>query len=226
MPRDPQGSGRRQAMTYPATPTFWLEATDRCLFGLRRYSSPRESYTYTCEAGWHEAKVITSEGQAFWHLDGDSGYRSLAAAPETPHDAPGWPAFCESGCGYEFTEDDHWQDTQDQLYRRLDTGQEMTLRVADPGASWDAWWMPDNWRGPDGIALMVRCPNGSDWHVDGQASNCTRKGEPHACWVRHGDPRQANVTVDKNGDTCAAGAGSIVAGDYHGFLQAGILTAG
>jgi len=157
------------------------------MFGLRRYSSPRDKYVYTCEAGWHEAKIIVSEGQAFWHLDGDSGYRSLTAGPETPHDAPGWPAFCESGCGYEFTEDDHWQDTQDQLYRRLD-GQEVTLRAAAPGASWDAWWMPDNWRGPDGIALMVKCPNGSDWHVDGQASNCTRKGEKHECWVRHGAP--------------------------------------
>jgi hypothetical protein len=100
------------------------------------------------------------------------------------------------------------------------------LRDAPPGASWDAWWMPDYWRGPDGIALMVKCPNGHEWHVDSQASNCTRKGQPHECWVRHGDPRQANVTVDKHGDTCAAGAGSIVAGDYHGFLQAGILTAG
>jgi hypothetical protein len=215
-------------MSYPATPTFWLEATDRCRFGLRRYSSSsREAagWAWTCESGWHEAKVITSEGQAFWHLDGDSGYRSLTAGPETPHDAPGWPAFCDKGCGYEFTEDDHWQDIQDQLYR-TPSGQEMTLREAPPGASWDAWWMPDNWRGPDGIALMVKCPNGSDWHVDGQASNCTRKGEKHACWVRHGDPRQANVTVDKNGDTCAAGAGSILAGDYHGFLQGGILTAG
>jgi hypothetical protein len=210
---------------YPATPTFWLEATDRCRFGLRRYSATTHD-SWTCESGWHQAKVMTSEGQAFWHLDGDFGYRSLTAPPETPRDAPGWPAFCAAGCGYEFTEADHWQDVQDQLYRRGDTGQEMTLRDAAPGASWDAWWMPDNWRGPDGIALMVKCPNGSDWHVDGQASNCTRKGQKHECWVRHGDPRQANVTVDKNGDTCAAGAGSILAGDYHGFLQAGILTAG
>ena len=81
-------------------------------------------------------------------------------------------------------------------------------------------------RGPDGICLIVKCPNGRDWYVDSEASNCTRKGEPHQCWCRHGDPRECRVTVDKNGDTCAAGAGSIQAGDYHGFLQAGILTAG
>jgi hypothetical protein len=100
--------------------------------------------------------------------------------------------------------------------------------TAPPGASWDAWWYPHNdlWRGPDGIALMVRLPNGRDWSVDGAASNCTRKGEPHKCWIRHGDPRRADVTVDKQGDTCAAGAGSIQADDYHGFLRAGVLTAG
>jgi hypothetical protein len=74
---------------------------------------------------------------------------------------------------------------------------------------------------------MVRCPNGSDWHVDGRASNCTMPTDKvHKCWVRHGDPRASNLTVDKNGFTCAAGAGSIQAGDYHGFLQAGVLTAG
>jgi len=150
----------------------------------------------------------------------------LAALPDTSHDSPLWPRFCQAGCGYEFVESDNWQDTQDQLYQRTDTGQRFTLRDAPPGACWDAWWMPDNWRGADGIALMVRCPNGDDWHVDSEASNCTRKGETHQCWVRHGDPRQANVTVDKNGDTCAAGAGSILAGDYHGFLIGGLLTAG
>lgn len=77
--------------------------------------------------------------------------------------------------------------------------------------------------GPDGICLMVRLPNGHDWMVDSEASNCTRKGEPHQCWVRHGDPRECRVSVDKNGDTCAAGAGSIQGGDWHGFLRDGVL---
>lgn len=31
------------------------------------------------------------------------------------------------------------------------------------------------------------------------------------------------ITVDKNGTTCAAGAGSISAGPYHGFLRNGQL---
>ena len=217
---------------YPATPTFWLENTDRCRFGLRRYSSTAGN-TWTCQSGWHEATRVTAEGPAVYkpvaaaeHREHEVGRRTLVASLDTPHDDPRWPVTCDAGCGYRFAEDDHWQDTQHQLYQRTDTGALLTLRDAPPGASWDAWWMPDYWRGPDGIALMVKCPNGHEWHVDSEASNCTRKGEPHECWVRHGDPRQANLTVDKNGDTCAAGAGSILAGDYHGFLQAGVLTAG
>lgn len=44
----------------------------------------------------------------------------------------------------------------------------------------------------------------------------------HRCWVRHGtvgDPLQ----VDKNGNTCAAGAGSIQNAGWHGYLKNGIL---
>ena len=39
-------------------------------------------------------------------------------------------------------------------------------------------------------------------------------------------PRTGNVHVDKSGDTCAAGAGSILIGGYHGFLHNGYLTDG
>lgn len=108
---------------------------------------------------------------------------------------------------------------------------------------WDAEWMRGlDWAtGPDGIALMVRLPNRWEWHVDGPASNCTNpdwqpvdgqpnttrwRGRTHYCWVRHGDPRTGNVHVDKNGKTCSAGAGSIAAPGYHGFLNHGYLTDG
>ena len=216
---------------YPATQTYWLEPTDQIAVGLRRYV--RLSEGWDCAGGYHTALVFTGEDPARY-VDRD-GRRALDTLPATPHEDPRWPTNC--GCGYTFTSDDHWQDWQELIYRRTDTGERVTLRdrhasdvggppSAPPGASWDAWWMPESWRGPDGIALMVRCPNGRDWHVDGEASNCTRKREPHQCWVRHGDPRECRVTVDKSGDTCAAGAGSIQAGDYHGFLQAGVLTAG
>jgi len=71
--------------------------------------------------------------------------------------------------------------------------------------------------------LVVICPNGHWWNIDSRCSNCTLKDDKaHRCWVRHGEP--PNITVDKNGLTCSAGAGSIQAGDYHGFLQNGSLT--
>ncbi len=220
---------------YPATQTYWLEATDCVAVGLRRFRFSSGSGMMTCEGGYHSALVFIGGEPAEFRGHEDSERRTLAPRPAAPHDDPRWPRTCR--CGYEFDDDDTWQDWQELVYQRSDTGEPVTLRThqasdtggpdpAPPGACWDAWWMPSYGRGPDGIALMVRCPNGRDWHVDGEASNCTRPGEAHACWVRHGDPRECNLTVGKDGDTCAAGAGSIQAGDYHGFLQAGILTAG
>jgi hypothetical protein len=130
-----------------------------------------------------------------------------------------------------------------KLYRRSDTGELVTLGDAPVGAMWDAHWMAhgDVRTGPDGITLAIRTPGG-DWLVDSEASNCTRTqwgpkeidgkmydkvwlGRTHYCWVRHGDPRQPETLhVDKNGNTCSAGAGSIQCGKYHGFLHHGELT--
>lgn len=214
---------------YPATPTYWLEPTGQVARGLRRYVDSDRS---TCPVDrYHHALVYIDRVPATYEGRGDR--RVLSPVAEIERDDPRWPAAC--ACGYAFTDDDHWQMWQEEVYRRTDTGAEHVLHstagapdapTAPPGATWDADWMPARWRGADGIALMVRLPNGHDWHVDSQASNCTRPSEPHACWVRHGDPRDCHVTVDKNGDTCAAGAGSILANDYHGFLRDGVLTAG
>jgi hypothetical protein len=58
--------------------------------------------------------------------------------------------------------------------------------------------------------------------IDSRASNCTLPNDrEHKCWIRHGTP--PDLTVDKNGKTCAAGAGSIQLGNYHGFLRNGHL---
>lgn len=223
---------------YPETRTYWLEPTDQVAVGLRRYTT-RGTGGWACAEGWHEALTFTGTVAAEYR-ETDHG-RVLAARPDVPHDDPRWPAECARGCGYRFGPDDPWQVWQELLYRRADTGEVVTLRPrkdydppdapapAPPGAMWNAWWLPDTpaWRGPDGMALMVRLPDGHDWHVDGEASNCTRKGDAtHKCWVRRGDPRQANVTAGKDGETCAAGAGSIASAGYHGFLRDGVLTAG
>ena len=77
--------------------------------------------------------------------------------------------------------------------------------------------------------LYVILPNGAGWAIDSRSSNCTRPTDKiHRCWVRHGTP--PNITVDKNGDTCQAGGGSIMVSKvkdcgkgYHGFLRNGEL---
>lgn len=82
----------------------------------------------------------------------------------------------------------------------------------------------DNHQGPMLIAIL---PDGTQWNIDSRASNC---GSPHdrlhRCWVRHGQP--PDITVDKIGVTCNAGAGSIMShtGKYHGFLRNGQFTDG
>lgn len=112
---------------------------------------------------------------------------------------------------------------EEPIYKRSDAGEETTLYDAPPGAMWFAdWLLPFEKPGSDGHVLVVRLPNGREWVVDGRCSNCTMpKDNVHKCWVRHGTPPL--VTVDKNGHTCAAGAGSILSGDWHGFLQNGEL---
>lgn len=212
-------------MTHPATPTFWLEPTDEVLTGLRRYSHSGDASSY------HSALVHIGREKT-------DATGSISIEDKTPHDDPRWPTRCteHADCGYVFTDEDRWQDWQDLIWRRVDTGDEYVMHAhrteawplpsAPPGACWDASWMPEWWRGPDGISLVVRLPDNTDWTVDSEASNCTRKGQPHQCWVRHGDPRECHVTVDKQGDTCAAGAGSIASPGYHGFLIKGVLSPG
>lgn len=108
----------------------------------------------------------------------------------------------------------YWDPEKDEVY---------FLKDAPVGAMWDATWYHgvDYLTGPDGHSYMVRTPGG-DWCIDSKASNCTRKDDNvHKCWVRHGEA--PNLTVDKNGNTCSAGAGSIQCGNYHGFLRNGYL---
>lgn len=112
---------------------------------------------------------------------------------------------------------------QSPLYRRSDTGETMTWRDAPVGAIIRATWCEDvpEYCGTDGKSYIVRTPGG-DWYIDSRASNCTMKDDnTHKCWCRHGEA--PNFTVDKNCTTCAAGAGSISIGKYHGFLRGGFL---
>lgn len=89
----------------------------------------------------------------------------------------------------------------------------------EPGCLFWADWYPENmfWDNDKEPHLMAVLPNGHYWDIDSRASNCTMPNDRlHRCWCRHGEV--PNITVDKNGLTCSAGAGSIQSGDYHGFL--------
>lgn len=146
-----------------------------------------------------------------------------------------WISAC-SECGERFDWSDdgptdyHRSSSTRALWRRPDTGEEhWGVDNFGPGAMWDAEWYTR--KGPDGRCLVVILPNGHHWTIDSQSSNCTRPGEDHDCWCRHGEP--PNLTVDKNPEpgrsTCKAGGGSIASGthgepDYwHGFLRGGLL---
>lgn len=189
---------------------FWLEPTDRQTRALRRYSPGQGNCSGPMT--YHNAEVRIEDGPA--------GEPTCALRAGHPLLADlRWPTQC--ACGYQFTPTDERQLFSQQLYRRTDTGEETTLRRAPPGAMWDAHWYGDRC-GPDGKHLMVKLPDGHDWFVDGRANNCTMKDDSvHRCWVRHGAP--PDVTVDKGGHTCAAGAGSIATPKYHGFLRNGYL---
>lgn len=82
------------------------------------------------------------------------------------------------------------------------------------------------WTNCNGRHLHVILPNGGYWAIDSRAGNCTmRQDTVHRCWIRHGEAPL--ITVDKNGLTCQAGAGSIMSSSgeppYHGFLRNGVL---
>lgn len=111
------------------------------------------------------------------------------------------------------------------IWKRVDTGEEFLFDDMPAGAMWYAPWYEDVYKGFDGRCLVVRTPAG-DWIIDSEASNCTRKGDKsHRCWCRDGVT--PNITVGKSGNTCAAGAGSILINtdnkSYHGFLRNGFL---
>jgi hypothetical protein len=123
-------------------------------------------------------------------------------------------------------------------YQRSDTGEEHEFpHQFSPGAMFYCPWIENRIKrnkpddpfkgdyhlGNDGRVLAVITPGGQ-WIIDSRCSNCGSPNDnEHHCWVRHGGP--PNITVDKNGLTCSAGAGSIQCGHYHGFLKNGELTA-
>lgn len=131
-----------------------------------------------------------------------------------------------------------WVDREkSNLMRCADTGEVRENHEWGPGAMFWAPWMDGIYSPQLEHVLIVRTPGG-DWTVDSEANNCTKPNRPrsarrgrhevygryqedHHCWIIHGTVPE--ITVDKNGITCGAGAGSIGQAKWHGFLTAGYL---
>jgi hypothetical protein len=204
---------------------FLLEPTDRAAVSLRRYSKGTD-HKVCPVTGFHTAMTPIGEGPAGWDVE-DKVWRGPGLDAEKflmPTD-PRWPEAC--ACGYRFCDCgqadcliDAYQVFWNVIYRRVDTDEKTMLRDAPVGAMWFADWFSR--AGPDGRTLAVRLPGDHDWLPDYRASNCTMpEDHEHRCWVRHGTP--PDVTVDKDGNTCEAGAGSIGVPGWHGFLRDGYL---
>lgn len=207
---------------------FLIEPTGMSRRYLRRYSKQHAENQCAGKHSYHQAWAAIDDMPTLYSEEKDerTGRRYILGNPDKVEDFvgdPRWPVKCAC-CNYQFAPGDEWQVFSDQIYRRGDTGEEKPFRDWHrvPGAMWDAWWYPV--KGADGKSLMVICPDGRQWLIDSRASNCTMKDdEVHRCWIRHGTPPL--ITVDKNGQTCAAGGGSIDTGTYHGFLRNGEFTA-
>jgi len=151
----------------------------------------------------------------------DVGARVSPRSDNMPRLERGWKGSCER-CGVEIPWDEGTL-VSGQLFRIWDTPSE----ALEPGC---LFWQDDykghcsgRWSNCDGRHLNAVLPNGHHWDIDSRASNCTLKEDTiHRCWVRVGEP--PNVHISKDGLSCAAGAGSILAGDYHGFLHHGVFT--
>lgn len=206
---------------------FFIAPTERQKLYLRRY---RASGDTSCAGSYCNA--MTYIGDAPIVRTPDGSVEVCDDLKPLPSDSR-WPTKCES-CGAPFAPTDPYQLFTQPIYCSIDGSQEMTLRDAPAGAVWNAWWIADRRRqeqrgcgwmvGPDGRSLVVRMPDGSDWMIDSRARNCTlRDDDIHFCWVRHGKPEDGTLHVDKSGHTCAAGAGSIDTGKWHGFLHGGEL---
>lgn len=171
--------------------------------------------------GYHNAMICIGDTEKLndWSFMGE---------PRDHLADPRWPSKCDN-CDAESPSNATRQIFRDSVY-------DTPSGKLEPGCLyWADWYRAhdDNGAGVpgscvfhdncDGRHLMAILPNGRQWDIDGRAANCAmRDDRAHRCWIRHGEP--PNVTVDKDGHTCAAGGGSIQAGDYHGHLRDGSFT--
>lgn len=205
-------------MAYAATKCFLVEATETVRRFARCYIGGENKCSQS-GMGYCNAEVFVDEVASPQTVEGHDRSQIDCRLPES---AP-WPTHC--ACGREFLPH-HRTTFTDRVYQRMDNGERFGLKGIEkaPGAIYRATWMEPHWVGDDGRSYVCVLPNGRIWMIDGACSNCTRKGEPHQCWIREGEAPNFTVGKGKPGaNTCDAGGGSILAGDYHGFLTNGWL---
>lgn len=178
-----------------AVQCFLLEPSGQVRRYLRRYASNPPPCAEV--GGYHDARVLLEQGDRV----PDEVVSWAPSAEELAH--PQWPTHC--ACRYAFTHNDYWQLFIEDLWR-LPDGSLVELRAAPPGAMWRAPWLQNSWRrAPDGVCLLVRCPGGDDWLIDGPATNGPG-------WTRTGTP------------PCLTVEPSIQTSNYHGHLRDGVFT--
>lgn len=179
---------------------------------LRRYWGENcQGSKYSC----HNAIIHlfdTNEMMNGKNENGEITYHNYGGNPED-YPEEKWATKCDC-CGESVPNDAKKQVFNKRLY-------DTPSGELEPGCLYYAPWYDDvYWDNQNTPTLCAILPNGGHWVIDGRASNCTMpEDRTHRCWIRHGEP--PNIHVDKNGNTCAAGGGSILHGDYHGFLHNG-----
>lgn len=197
-------------------PCFMVEPADHVRRWLRRYTRQSPT-TWTCEGGWHQAKVQIEDGPAIRYSDAHHDDLTRTEPMSWSHDDPRWPVECARGCGYRFVEGDEWQLFYELVFRvPAQGGREVLLRHDDDpssiGAMWWARWLPRAWWGPEGQGcLCVMTPAGM-WPIDGPATGPDGDSRP-GVWTRVGEPPAITVSPSIN-----------LPGRYHGFLRDGALT--
>lgn len=183
---------------------FMLEPIARGVRFLRRYVYSSKEACSKSGFGYHNADV--SIGEVEMAVPAEGTYEACISSDTIPHEDPRWPRSC--ACGYVFQDGDEWQINDDRLYAKTDGSGLTTWRTAPPGAMRSAWWMGECFHGPDGKAWAVKLPDGSDWVIDGPASNGRKDGP---AWTRTGVAPKftANPSIKSPG--------------YHGFLRDGRL---
>lgn len=166
---------------------------------LRRYA---DGPCPASRVGYHDAEAVTDPGapEALAERTTRTDLGSLDRAD------PRWPAAC--ACGRAFLPEDRWQDRVQTLYGGSPDGRLYALLDRDlpPGAMWDADWMPEDYRGPEGKAWCVRLPGGDDWLAFGASD----------------DGAKWQVTGQAPALTVHPSIG--VPNVYHGLLQGGVLS--